>query len=272
MTSEQLEELTAWARKLEAESDAKDIRAAARARSSCSRTRSRVSAGQRPAPPTTTLLRHRAARRARSPTGCALDVGSTRIPSASRAGSSRTQLEFVARPHESIRPTPSATRSLPRASQGARTNVGAAVASARDSLAFGLPVVALTAATYGGAARIAAPDIEAHGPEDDHIGAPPSCHGLRSGRAPTRARSIGSAGRSTDSTSRRGQRTLATVLSSTRGAFGDGAHTVSVAANGPFPAPAERRPGTSPSTRNLPTSALRRRRFRRGVRSVCPGG
>jgi len=34
----------------------------------------------------------------------------------------------------------------------------------------GLPVVALTAATYGGAARIAAPDIEAHGPEDDHIG------------------------------------------------------------------------------------------------------
>ena len=115
-------------------------------------------------------------------------------------------------------------------------------------------------------------DIEAHGPEDDHIGAPPSCHGLRSGRAPTRARSIGSAGRSTDSTSRRGQRTLATVLSSTRGALATGAHTVSVAANGPFPAPAERRPGTSPSTRNLPTSALRRRRFRRGVRSVCPGG
>src|SRR5215208_4238034 len=34
----------------------------------------------------------------------------------------------------------------------------------------GLPVVALTAATYGGAARIAAADIEAHGPEDDHIG------------------------------------------------------------------------------------------------------
>src|SRR5829696_654931 len=229
MTPEQLAELTSWATKVRSESDSSEARAAARAIlmlaeevERLQRTAETRGDDEPPPPSAARALAERLrrpeprdegrVREARARDAAARDLAPTALDERSEQ-EERIQRERRARREEEQ-----------RRRRSHRTRVTAIV----------VPAVALAVGTYAGAARVATPDVDAHGPSDSLVGAaelPRLAFWARASQGVLERLHWNVDGRDvTELATLAGDRA---VLDARK--LADGDHTISVAASGPFP-------------------------------------
>lgn len=250
VTPEQLAQLTAWAEKLRLESDVAEARAAARAilmlADEVERLRAAAGSGDDDLRPTGGAHALAERLRSRPPRRHArLDEEPPADDSVSPAREARIatalvelsveQLPAVDEPPALERETTSYPDSVKEARRARVQEERRRRRRGRGRLALALATLAtLVFGAYAGAARIAAPDVEAHGPGDDRIGSADLDELAFWARADAgtleRLRWRVDGADATRRATRSGDRV---VLDARK--LGDGEHTVSIAASGPIP-------------------------------------
>ncbi len=231
MTPEQLAELTAWARKVRAESASPEARAAARAilmlAEEVESLRRTAQSRRDDEPPPPSAARALAERLRRPDT---LDEGRVHEARAPETAASRERVAST--PHDERSPQEERIR---RERRARREEEQRRRRSHRKRVAMiVVPAVALAAGTYAGAARVATPDVDAHGPSDRLVAAaqlPRLAFWARASEGVLERLRWTVDGRDvSEQTTLAGDRA---VLDGRR--LSDGDHTVSVEASGPFP-------------------------------------
>src|SRR5215218_2058337 len=229
MTPEQLAELTAWARKVRAESDSSEARAAARAILMLAEEVERLLAaephGNDEPPPSAPQALAERLRRPKPPDEGRVREARWADSPARRRRVEPTMLDERSEQEERIQRERRARREEEqRRRRSHRTRVVAIV----------VPAVALTVGTYAGAARVATPDVDAHGPSDSLVGAaelPRLAFWAGASQGVLERLHWNVDGRDVSELA-----TLAgdrAVLDARK--LADGDHTISVASSGPFP-------------------------------------